>query len=96
MQVLEMIELRTGTKNRGEVDRFLEDWLGKIKASEQKQRIRVYHNALLETDISIHLFREWDAETIDVSPTGSQLAIALKDFGLVNYNIWIEQKQISI
>jgi len=93
MNWLEIIELRTGSKDRGEVDRFLGDWLGKIKATEQKQQIRVYHNALLDTDISIHLFHQSDAESTGFSPIGSELAFVLKEFGLVNHNIWIEQKR---
>ena len=92
MNYLEIIELRTGNKDRGQVAQFIEDWLGKIKATDQQQ-IRVYHNALLDTDISVHLFHQSVAESIGFSQIGSELVFVLKEFGLVNHNIWIEQKR---
>lgn len=93
MNYLEIIELRTTSKDRGKVDRFLGDWLDKTRADEKQCQIKVYHHAFVETDISIHLFYKSGAESIVFSPIGSQLAIALKDFGLVNYNIWLRQKR---
>jgi hypothetical protein len=53
----------------------------------------IYRHALWETDWSLHL--RWDSENPEKngSALGIRLAQALKEFGLVDHSIWIDEIQ---
>ncbi len=53
-------------------------------------RVRVYCNAIYTTDVSIHL--EWNSDPGPSSVLGNELTEALRDFGLINHTVWIEQE----
>jgi hypothetical protein len=50
----------------------------------------VYHHPTIETDLSIHIHWETEAQKPSNSPLGQQLSYALKGLGLLNYSIWVE------
>lgn len=52
--------------------------------------IRVYRHGTVETDLSIHIHWEIEAQNPTESPLGLQISYALKDLGLLNHSIWIE------
>ena len=66
----------------------LEEQMEPPKAAGGPLSIRVYLNAVLETDLSIHI--HWNTETIlqCKSPLGLQLAQALRNVGLINHTVW--------
>lgn len=55
------------------------------------ESVKIYINVRLETDLSIHLLH--DSEQVE--PRGSDIALqfkeVLKEFGIVNHSIWLEQ-----
>ncbi|MBL6993628.1 hypothetical protein, partial [Desulfobacula sp.] len=57
---------------------------------EKEQKLILYRQLDLDTDISIHILHD----LIKVENSGSDLGIrivsALKEFGLVNHNVWVE------
>ena len=92
MKWLEIVELRTASTNTDAVERYLGDWVHKIKIDEKLPQIKIYRRVLVETDISVHLAYESKTMKIDFSSPGTQLASQLKEFGLVNHSVWVEQR----
>ncbi len=90
MKWIEIITLRSLAKeNRQLVD----DLLGQVcqeKKSESAASITVYHNPTVDTDLSIHIHWETEAQIPSKSPLGHQLYYALKGLGLLNYSIWAQ------
>ena len=54
------------------------------------QTIKSYSRVMIDSDFSIHLFHDSKKVENNGSPLGLRLALALKEFGLVNHSIWIE------
>jgi len=52
---------------------------------------RIYRHALWETDWSLHLLWESEKPEKSGSTLGLRLSQALKEFGLVDHSIWIEE-----
>ena len=89
MKWLEIITIRTvGIAEREKALKFL-DQMELPKATEGPLDISVYVNAVLETDLSIHI--NWNAETMHQgkSSLGLQLVQTLRDVGLTNHSLWV-------
>ncbi len=90
MKWLEIINLRSAG-NRNQVQR--QTGLDQIRHCCGKnggpKRIRLYRQASLSRDISIHLFFEDGERHIEKSETGLRLSASLKEYGLVNHSLWI-------
>ena len=55
--------------------------------------MKIYRNAWVSNDLSIHLrWRSMNAEPKE-SPIGIRLSETLKELGLVNHSIWVEEKK---
>ena len=91
MKWLEVIKLRSAGGSLG----LLEELLLPISGSNQRGLVemKTYRHAALETDLSVHL--HWNSEMPE--PTGSalglRLAQALKEFGLVDHSVWVEENK---
>jgi hypothetical protein len=90
MEWLEVIKLRSAGKGSGS----LEESLGSIYRLSQNGlvEIKTYRHAVLGSDWSIHLRWESERPEQNGSSLGLNLAQALKEFGLVDHSIWIEEK----
>ncbi|MCI5139016.1 MAG: hypothetical protein D3922_11525 [Candidatus Electrothrix sp. AR1] len=90
MKWLEIIELRSVTKDKNTLTSQIEQILCELKQDFKEKNVQSYSRIQVETDYSIHLFHE--AEIIDPcgSDIGLRLATILKDYGLVNHSIWKE------
>ena len=90
MKWLEIIELRSVTKDKNTLISQIEQILCELRQEFKEKDIHSYSRIQIETDYSIHLFHE--AETIDPggSEIGLRLATILREFGLVNHSIWQE------
>jgi hypothetical protein len=89
MKWLEIIELRAVRIDRT----LLKQKIALLKDETKcKISIKIYKNARVETDWSIHLLHE--SELLD--PIGSEIALRMKDIlkelGMINYGIWEEEK----
>jgi hypothetical protein len=92
MKWLEIITIRTvGIAEREKALKFLEQ-MELPQANDAPLDISVYVNAVLETDLSIHI--HWNAETMHQvkSSLGLQLVKTLRDVGLTNHTLWVDSK----
>ncbi len=88
MSHLEIIQIRTAKTNQKLLNDFLSAWLNQVNESKKTEKIKIYKRINLETDYSIHI--ELKAKT-DKDQIGEKLASTLKEFGIVNYSVWVEQ-----
>jgi hypothetical protein len=65
------------------IDKFSQNGLVEIKT---------FRHAVLETDWSVHLLWESERPEQNGSSLGLRLAQALKEFGLIDHSIWVEEK----
>ncbi|MHB2156242.1 hypothetical protein ACX8XN_17850 [Calditrichota bacterium GD2] len=91
MKRLEIIEIRTTGNNRDDLERFLKNWQAEVKAKEKTTSVKIYKQAELETDYSVHLRYNPDTTEIEYRVMGERLISDLKEFGLVNHTVWMEK-----
>ena len=91
MKWLEVIKLRSAGGSSG----LLDELLLPIPGSNQSGLVemKTYRHAVLETDVSVHLY--WNSEMPETngSGLGLRLAQALKEFGLIDHSVWVEEKK---
>ncbi len=89
MKWLEIIKLRSAGKDSG----LLKEMFLSIDKLSQSGLVemKTYHHAALETDLSVHLHWESGRPEKNGSALGLRLAQALKEFGLIDHSIWIEE-----
>jgi hypothetical protein len=90
MKWLEVIKLRSAGKDSELLKEFL---FSIIKFSQSELvEMKIYRHAVLGSDLSIHL--DWESERPEQngSGLGLHLAQALKEFGLIDHTIWVEEK----
>jgi hypothetical protein len=90
MKWLEIIKLRSAGRDSG----LLEELLLSVGKSSQSGLVemKTYHPVALESDWSVHLYWESGRPEQNGSPLGLRLAQALKEFGLIDHSIWIEEE----
>ena len=91
MNWLEVIELRTAECNRELLEAQLQKLIQEVVRETGDRRIKVYRQVTLNTDFSIHLYHVSKNVESSGSPLGLGLASSLKEFGLVNHSVWIDQ-----
>ena len=90
MKCIEIITLRSlGKESRQLVDELLRQ-VFEQRESGFPASIRVYHHNIVETDVSIHLHWEGEAQRPCESPLGQRLSYALKGLGQLNHSLWVE------
>ena len=90
MKYLEIIELRSVTKNKGILISQIEQILYDLRREFKEKDVHSYSRIQIETDYSIHLFHEAETVTPCGSEIGLRLATILREYGLVNHSIWRE------
>ena len=89
MKYLEIITLRSATNPEMITIKGL---VKKIKAGDVAEgllELRLYQNASVENDISVHIQREAPNGYPGKSPLGLQLARLFREYGLVSHSLWI-------
>ena len=91
MKWLEIIKLRSAGKD----SRLLEELLLSIDKFNQSGlvKMKTFQHSALESDWSIHLHWESERPEQHGSSLGLRLAQALKEFGLVDHSVWIEEEK---
>jgi hypothetical protein len=69
----------------------LKQQIRKADRNERQVKIGIYHHATLETDLSIHLIWDSDKTSRAGSKLGLMLAEVLKEFGMVDYAVWVAE-----
>lgn len=89
MRWLEILELRAVHFDQNllhqQIARLLDDM-------KNEREIAIYINVRIETDWSIHIQHESGEIEPHGSEVGRRLKEILKEFGLVNHSIWLEQQ----
>jgi hypothetical protein len=92
MKWLEVIKLRSA----GNGEKIMEEFLrptAKFGQNRGLMEMRTYRHAALETDLSVHLHWESVRPEQGGSALGLRLAQALREFGLIDHSIWIEEEK---
>lgn len=92
MEWLEIIELRTGSDNRHELDLYLNSLSSDLERDNSHPSFRIYQNSDIAYDLSIHLFHSTKKPDQKQSPLGYHIASVLRTFGLVSHTTWMERK----
>lgn len=88
---VEIIGVRLSPSAKDEiVKKFFSNIRETISSAEDWTAV-VYRNAFVESDWTIHLYRDAASLHPEKSRLGLTLAENLKFFGLVNHMIWIEE-----
>lgn len=90
MEWLEIIEIRAIGNNLENLKLQLLELINDLRRESELKLVKIYRHETLETDFSIHLYHCSEIPENTCSTICSQLLPALKDFGFVNHNIWIE------
>lgn len=90
--LLERIELRIGGEDKEKVLGELRNLVANVSEQAGPLKIKIFTHQSISSDFSILLYRS-DDNTGDLeSELGIFLVSELKQYGLVNYNVWIEDK----
>ncbi len=88
---VEVIKVRSAGKSPALLDELLRS-RAQIKQSGLVE-MKTYHHATLETDLSVHLHWESEFPEKNGSAPGLRLAQALREFGLIDHSLWIEEEK---
>jgi len=91
MIYLEIIELRSDGKNIKMIGPEIAELIDKLNRGIDKPKIKLFINATVENDFSVHIPHDSKSPDAYGSPIGLQLISILKEFGLTHHSIWIEQ-----
>ena len=90
MKCIEIITLRSLRKDNKQLVDELVRQVFTQKQQSPSASIKVYHHPCVETDLSIHIHWEIEAQHPGESPLGQRLSYALKGLGRVSHSIWVE------
>lgn len=89
MRRLEIIHLRLGGNAQASL---IENIRKSILMRTEKHTVRLYTNASVSTDLSIHIQPKTRSKQKSYSDLGLRLAAALREFGMVKHTVWIENE----
>jgi hypothetical protein len=90
MKWIEIITLRSLVKaNRQLVDELFRQ-VFRQKEKGLAASIKVYHDPMIETDLSIHILWETGTQPLNKSTLGEQLLFAMKGLGQISYSVWVD------
>lgn len=90
MKWVEIITLRCPAKNGRKFASEYLDLVARRGGEGFPKSIDVYHHLVVETDLSIHLHWETEAEPLRESFLGHEISYTLRDLGLLYHSIWIQ------
>ncbi len=90
MKTLEIIHLRLGDNRR---DGLIEIIRSSIDSEDDSREARIYRHARLETDLAVHLPRETSRKSDQASDLGVRIASALREHGIVEHSVWVEEDE---
>lgn len=96
MKWIEIITIRMGRGDLESIDSELLLSMADNYLSDSIKKIKIYRHVNMETDLSVHLF--WNSGKADSgrSPLAQHLIQFLKEFGLVNHSVWLEEADKNI
>lgn len=91
MKFLEIIQIRSHSGRPDDLLPMLKRFYREVDGQDGLIGLNIYSHLQLKGDLSLHLVWERDAAILRGSPLGLRLSQALKDYGLINHNIWKEE-----
>jgi hypothetical protein len=89
---LEIIEIRTGGNDSEKLERVLETLVESFNDSNDQGKIKIYRRYAIHSDYSIHLLHKSNKPGTTGSELGQHLVASLKEFGLLNHQVWHDMK----
>ena len=90
MKWMEVIKLRVAEKTPKLVEQEIENLIKEFGNNGSMKNVKLYRNAVVNNDLSVHLYWESGKAEPRGSDTGLCLVHLLKEFGLVSHSIWVE------
>ena len=90
MKWMEVIKLRVAEKTPELVEQEIENLIKDFGNNGIMKNVKLYRNAVINNDLSVHLHWESGKAEPQGSATGLCLVHVLKEFGLVSHSIWVE------
>ena len=90
MKILEIIELRSVSKQLNFLKPELKSLIDKLNKESNNCSIKIYRHLSVDTDFSIHMHYDSNKTNNNGSTIGLQLISVLKEFGLTYHHIWCE------
>jgi len=66
--------------------------LEKLPSDEGLKKIRIFRHHRLDNEWGVQIDWESEKANTDKSTLGLQIAETLKEFGLINHYVWVEEK----
>ena len=92
MKIIEVIELRSLTLNRSTLKEKLKSIFKEIVREDEIMKISWYYRFGVDSDFCIQIIFDSAEPNFEVSQVALQLVNELKNYGLVNHSIWIEDE----
>lgn len=92
MKWIEVIKLRIAERNRVPLPRQLAEIISGVNPEGGLVEIKLYRHAMVDSDLSIHLYWESERPEPQGSAGGLFLMHMLKAFGLISHSVWIEER----
>ncbi|MCK9197306.1 MAG: hypothetical protein M0P16_10025 [Syntrophales bacterium] len=91
MKWIEIIKLRVAESNRDSLDQQLAEIILSVNLEQGLREIKLYRHAVVDSDLSIHLYWESERPAPQGSAAGLCLMHLLKAFGLISHSVWVEE-----
>ena len=56
------------------------------------EKITIYRHSKLENELGVMIYWESENGNTDISTLGLRIADMLKEFGMINHYVWVEEK----
>lgn len=90
MKSIEIIEIRL-TQDLNEVlEKEIGNVIEEVMKKESQYTLKLYNKMKLRSDYMIIIFHTQKLPSNKKSELGQQLRASLKDFGMINHNVWTE------
>jgi hypothetical protein len=91
MRWIDIITLRSSATSLESLDNEVLLSIINNKRKKSLKSSKIYRRHAMDSDLSIHLF--WDSANVEqkANPLSQHLILFLKQYGLVNHSIWVEE-----
>jgi hypothetical protein len=90
MQWMEVVKLRIAEKNPESIEKEVMKLIKELGNNGNMKDIKLYHDAVVDNDLMVHLYWETDNAEPQGSATGLCLVHVLRDYGLISHSVWVE------
>ena len=89
---LEIIEIQTGLDKASKLKHVLANLAKELLKNPDLHKVKIYDSHFVESDFSIHLIHRSSIPGPAGSVAGVHIAAVLKEYGIMNHQVWCEIK----